>query len=357
MTSELNNIEIHLCSDDISIGSGILDYSNKLHHKYHQTNLANSSLFIEQDCQLHPAAKTGGRSGAQIQVQVTIEQEGVHHQAPLPSTGIEIEQQLPTPKISKDYDTDHGIDDIPGGHGLPAGGSSSEGLTTTGSHIQIPPVAHHFTFSLELVTFKSDLSKCRVQLKYRYPFFGSAKFERSGPPVQLNRKSEEIKFPEPFCQFSFACTSESLITQFHGTPLVLDLMAESDEEKPEVVAHAVLPLQKLIPFNQPRVIQDDLAVQTGNKLIGTLKVKYWLEDKGPIHQQIVLPPKTQPEVTNHHTGIQPPPQRQIEQTGSPTYDAKSAQFQAALELEMWKAEQEEEFEIKMKFKEKNTLLK
>ena len=94
---------------------------------------------------------------------------------------------------------------------------------------------------------------------------------------------------------------------------------------------------------------EDLAVQSANKLIGKLKVKYWIEDKGPIHQQIVLP------VNNRQS-----PDRQPiipDKAEMADKNNKPAQFQAALELELWKAQQEETFEKQLKQREKETLLK
>ena len=95
-----------------------------------------------------------------------------------------------------------------------------------------------------------------------------------------------------------------------------------------------------------------------SKLIGALDVKFWVENKGPIHQQIVVapppPPLIQPVQSQPHIerpATQGPAERDMEET------TKEKQFNAALELEMWKAEQEEQFNQQLKQREKATLLK
>ena len=113
-------------------------------------------------------------------------------------------------------------------------------------------VSNHFTFSLELLSLTSQITKCRVQFKYCYPFFGSSSPVFSGAPVPIQRKNEEIKFPEPFCQFSFACPSDQLETQFRTVPFVLDLLAKTDEQRDSIVGNCILPLQKLLPVGSTK---------------------------------------------------------------------------------------------------------
>ena len=118
---------------------------------------------------------------------------------PVPSPSA---SKLPTPKISTEdnqYDTDHGIDELP----------PSNGLTTTETHPRVPPVSNHFTFSLEIGPYVNQtLEKAKIQFKYAYPFFGSHAPVFSGPPVPVQRKNELIRFGEPFCQgfFNSSCS-------------------------------------------------------------------------------------------------------------------------------------------------------
>ena len=124
-------------------------------------------------------------------------------------------------------------------------------------------VSNHFTFSLELLSLTSQITKCRVQFKYCYPFFGSSSPVFSGAPVPIQRKNEEIKFPEPFCQFSFACPSDQLETQFRTVPFVLDLLAKTDEQRDSIVGNCILPLQKLLPVGNTKPKVSDLVTVYG----------------------------------------------------------------------------------------------
>ena len=63
----------------------------------------------------------------------------------------------------------------------------------------------------------------------------------------------------------------------------------------------------------------------------------------PPQQPVAPPPIERP--------LQQPAERDLEETN------KEKQFNAALELEMWKAEQEEQFQKELKQREKATLLK
>lgn len=364
LTSDLNYIEIHLCSEEFSLGTASVDYSISLNKQFHYHDFDHQPIIFETFYSLKPSGQTGGQPGAKVKISVAVRREHVTladiseqiTSPPVAAGPMVPTVGLPTPKVTNDYDTDHGIDDI-------QVETDDGGITTTETHMRVPPVSNHFTFSLELISLTSQITKCRVQFKYCYPFFGSSSPVFSGAPVLIQWKNEEIKFPEPFCQFSFACPSDQLETQFRTVPFVLDLLAKTDEQRDSIVGNCILPLQKLLPVGntKPKVINDEVAVLSANKLIGSLKIKYWIENKGPIHQQIVLPPNE--PVESPIREIRPPAIDNSPQNNHPCDTPcnrehnKREQFKAALELEMWKAEQEENFNSQLKQKEKDTLMR
>jgi len=119
---------------------------------------------------------------------------------------------------------DHGIEEV-----------ISE-QTTTETHLVVPPIANHFSMSIELLSLRlTNITKCGIYLKYCYPFFGSSKPIYSGPPVPINHKNQEIKFEEPFCQFDFACLKTALETQFRNIPLLIEIWTRSGNGK--ILAH------------------------------------------------------------------------------------------------------------------------
>ena len=96
-----------------------------------------------------------------------------------------------------------------------------------------------------------------------------------------------------------------------------------------------------------KIISESIAVALNNKLVGHLNVKFWLENKGPIKQQVIIPPKdTQKE--NAEQILQKQQQQQQE-------ELQKMQFKTALELELWKTQQEEQFMEQLKQKEKDLL--
>ena len=84
--------------------------------------------------------------------------------------------------------------------------------------------------------------------------------------------------------------------------------------------------------------------------VGQLTIKFWLENKGPIKQQIILPPQ-EPEVRI------PAPRmiHDIHEKEKEQMHQQKMKFKTALELELWKTQQEENFEEQLKIKEKDLL--
>ena len=208
--------------------------------------------------------------------------------------------------------------------------------------------------------FPDPCPKCSVYVRYHYPFFGSSKPIYSGAPVPLSQKNQEIKLPEPFCQFDFSCLAPDLENQCRSTPLILEVFTRSDDCADTCVGAAILPMEKLVPVSsKPKMLNEALAVfsQGGNKLIGQIKVKFWLENKGPIKQQVILPP--QPEQLQKQQFERQQQQQQIKEhqnmIGAQKKEMQEMQFKTALDLELWKSEQEEQFIKQLKIKEKDLL--
>lgn len=89
---------------------------------------------------------------------------------------------------------------------------------------------------------------------------------------------------------------------------------------------------------------------SSNKLVGQLHVKFWLENKGPIKQQVILPPKPAPsdQIKSDYDAA-------TKQMAAQQEQLQKMQFKTALELELWKTDQEEQFMGQLKQKEKDLL--
>ena len=117
LTSELNYIDIHLCSDDFSLGAALLDYSSQLNRAFHYHNFDNEPLVFHDTFEIKPSGATGGRSGAKVKCAVSVRRDHLPMtpaESPIKPVPSPAASKLPTPKIStEDYDTDHGIDELP----------------------------------------------------------------------------------------------------------------------------------------------------------------------------------------------------------------------------------------------------
>ena len=100
-------------------------------------------------------------------------------------------------------------------------------------------------------------------------------------------------------------------------------------------------------------MNETFAVASNNKLVGQLGVKFWLENKGPIKQQVIIPPAEKP---THDPKTEYEAQLRSEME-TQKQNLQKMQFKTALDLELWKTEQEEQFMQQLKQKERELLSK
>lgn len=233
-------------------------------------------------------------------------------------------------------------------------GNSSE--STTQHHIAIPPQAHHFTFSIDLRSIKDleSTTLLNVFLRYSYPFFGSAAPILTNPPVEI-RKGMEVLLPQSFCAFDFACTVQQLQDTFLRVPLLVEVWHRDKQlSKDVLLGISRLPINDIITAEKNRVAStsgpngwrqvysnrvDVLANDGGQQKLGEVCVVLSLEDWGPISAQLV----SQQESLDTYSKVEPVVQ--------PEQPRETAEYQAALEIEMWKESQEQMFENQLKQKE------
>ena len=90
-----------------------------------------------------------------------------------------------------------------------------------------------------------------------------------------------------------------------------------------------------------------------NRVVGDVDIKFWLENKGPIKQQIIIPPEDQSKQRENDI-------RRMEEKMNMSMDRKredleKLQYKTALDLQLWKDEQEEEFTKYLKQKEEEMI--
>ncbi|KAK3096594.1 hypothetical protein FSP39_001548 [Pinctada imbricata] len=244
----------------------------------------------------------------------------------------------------------------------------SESQSTTNTHLAIPIQAHHFTFSIDLRSIKDIQSTATlfVYLRYSYPFFGSAAPILTNPPVEI-RKGMEVLLPQSFCAFDFACSLQQLQETFLNMPLIVEVFHKDKQLSNNVLlGTAKLPLEQVMNAEKFRnvsnkgspgwrqTLSESVTVYSSeNKSrAGTISFVLGLDDWGPISsQQIVM----QQESSSNTQGLAEPftsskgkPSMSPKHTEAPR---ETAEYQAAVELEMWKESQERQFETQLKQKE------
>lgn len=238
--------------------------------------------------------------------------------------------------------------------------------TTTSTHLAIPPAAHHFTFSIDLRSIKDfhSTATLMVFLRYSYPFFGSAAPILTNPPVEI-RKGMEVILPQSFCAFDFACTIQQLQETFLRVPLVIEVWHRDKQLSQDVmIGTGELPLDRIVTTDKFKVssstgspgwrqtFHDRLGItasDSSHQKVGEVCFVLCLEDWGPITaQQIVVQQEAPPQPVIGSPARSPKVSRKVV---SPEQPRETAEYQAAVELEMWKESQEQMFENQLKQKE------
>ncbi|KAM7391037.1 hypothetical protein PAMP_021754 [Pampus punctatissimus] len=177
------------------------------------------------------------------------------------------------------------------------GGASS--VSVSAPKVSIPSSAHHYCFSLDLCSL-GNLSLTHLvaaTLRYSYQFFGSAAPIMTNPPVELQRNMV-ASLPQSYCAFEFAALPQQLQDTFL-----------SPSEKVAELSY-VATLEDLGLVKAREVIVSD---STQNK------------PAAPRPAPTSLPP-TPPGPT------------------APTAPRDTLEYRTALELELWKEEQEDLFD-------------
>lgn len=246
-----------------------------------------------------------------------------------------------------------------------AASQQAESLTTTATHSNLANnLVHHFRFSVNIRSVcKLDLPRtCNLFVRYSYPFFGS-----SAPvmtkPIEVKRNSEVI-LPRSLCVFNFACSSTSLTTTFCSTPLHLEVWHRDKETKDVLLGSADLSLSQVIQTDRERSKTNlngkmvEVVKQTCSghlpihsekqKVIAEVSVTVTLDDFGPSKDYNVMPPP-QPAKP-----LPPPPPSpaKVEVVKEPLPDPnrnlrETNEYKTAVELELWKSEEQERFQKRM----------
>uniref|UniRef100_A0A667WF86 Centrosomal protein 120 n=1 Tax=Myripristis murdjan TaxID=586833 RepID=A0A667WF86_9TELE len=227
--------------------------------------------------------------------------------------------------------------------------AAASSVSVSAPKVSIPASTHHFCFSLDLRSLGS-LSLTHpvaATLRYSYHFFGSAAPIMTNPPVELQRNMQ-VFLPQSYCAFHFAALPQQLQDTFHRVPLVVEMWHRDSNSRDQLVGTASIQLSDLLRADKTRSLgsagelgwrqthQDRIPVSA--KHTGVLEHLTWIyscygaeRPPGSGTWSVPCPP-----------GLQTP---------APTLD--TLEYRTALELELWKEEQEDLFDNQLRKKEQS----
>ncbi|KAM4746472.1 centrosomal protein of 120 kDa isoform 2-T2 [Anableps anableps] len=255
---------------------------------------------------------------------------------------------------------------------VPEGGASS--VSVSAPKVSIPSSAHHYCFSLDLRSLGKLGSPHPIAatLRYSYQFFGSSAPIMTSPPVELQRNME-ASLPQSFCAFDFAALPQQLQDTFLRVPLVVELWDRGSTSRDQLMGSASIQLHQLLSSERTRLgsagepswrqtHQDRIPVvhpERPTERVAELSYVATLDDFGFVKAKEVLVSDSSqnerpavPQSSSHPMAPKPPLHPTAPQgPAAPVATRDTLEYRAALELEMWKEEQEDLFDDQLRQKE------
>ncbi|CAL8104999.1 unnamed protein product [Calicophoron daubneyi] len=243
---------------------------------------------------------------------------------------------------------------------------------------EIEEPLRRFCFTIELRTLRNfhEFDHDRmVYARYVYPLFGS------GAPIMTRSiaisRHKEVILPEGFCAFEFAASRTELNERLSETPLVIEIFDRNEGSSvgDELIGYASVELAAVLrsPTNEsspsrlrtckysgiegvysslPKTDGTGLASGT-ERPVGEITYNLLLEDQGPYD----LPePESVETATAERKRIRPHSTPPIS-FGTSNYDdlRETPEYHAALEFELWRANEEAKFTAHLKQREQNIM--
>ncbi|XP_067429258.1 centrosomal protein of 120 kDa [Thunnus thynnus] len=248
------------------------------------------------------------------------------------------------------------------------GGASS--VSVSAPKVSIPSSAHHYCFSLDLRSLgKLSLTHpIAATLRYSYQFFGSAAPIMTNPPVELQR-NVEVSLPQSYCAFDFAALPQQLQDTFLRVPLVVEVW-HRDSSIDQLIGRASIQLSHMLSCERSRLQgstgeqswrqthQDRIPVvraQRPSEKVAELSYVATLEDLGLVKaREVIVSDSSQNEAAAPRPAPPSPPPAPPGPAApptAPTAPRDTLEYRTALELELWKEEQEDLFDDQLRKKE------
>ncbi|XP_078141380.1 centrosomal protein of 120 kDa [Centroberyx gerrardi] len=373
------SLQIHLCCGNHSLGSAEVSLSAL---SAGSVDLESEASTVEGAFVLQPPKCTKQKLPAlpadlqpTVGVAVTLRREELTPQAP-PASHTESEaeslQEDPPPSPPPAAESERPVPLQRQAEAAAEGGASS--VSVSGPKVSIPSSAHHFCFSLDLRSL-GNLSLTHpvaATLRYSYHFFGSAAPIMTNPPVELQRNME-VFLPQSYCAFDFAALPQQLQDTFLRVPLLVEVWHRDSSSRDQLIGTASIQLSHLLSAERSRFLgstgeqcwrqthQDRTAVRkthSPSEKVAELYYVTTLEDLGLVKaKEIIVSDSSQNErPAPKQKSSHPPAPRPAAPTPPPAPPGpapprETLEYRTALELELWKEEQEDLFDNQLKKKE------
>ncbi|KAL5109842.1 hypothetical protein TcWFU_001704 [Taenia crassiceps] len=224
-----------------------------------------------------------------------------------------------------------------------------------------------FCYTIELKTIRAccepSPSKIYVYAKYVYPLFGTTNPIMTLPPVQFS-VDEEKHFSQGYCTFEVAADFSEFKSRLLEEPLNVEILGRCSDGSSDLessLGWAVIPLGDIFPEpviemsnSQRRFMTGVADVKLDGKTMAHIKYSLILDDFG------VYNSSTTAEITslNQVEGVNTDASKVApdDATKLPADIRQTPEYRAALELELWKAKEEERFKNDLKLREQKLLI-
>eukprot|EP00112_Aurelia_sp_Birch-Aquarium-sp1_P009678 Seg2106.2 transcript_id=Seg2106.2/GoldUCD/mRNA.D3Y31 product="Centrosomal protein of 120 kDa" protein_id=Seg2106.2/GoldUCD/D3Y31 len=242
------------------------------------------------------------------------------------------------------------------------------------------PRMNHYCYSIDLRSVNNLEIDHPINCfcRYSYPFFGSSAPILTSPAVEV-RRNTEVLLPRSFCAFDFATTPSLIQQTLSRIPLMIEIWHRDAHRKDalfgvcQIDLSCVFSAEKIVVQGEKyrqihSQVANILSPSSSKKVIGLLHVVLGLENFGEVAEQHTLTAigttqsllsattteNTTSESSDIHAHAQPmQQQQQIQQQQQPQQRQQQPQqqgppreqpeYKAAIELELWKEQQEQAF--------------
>ncbi|KAE8291779.1 Centrosomal protein of 120 kDa [Larimichthys crocea] len=260
----------------------------------------------------------------------------------------------------------------------PTAEGAASSVSVSAPKVSIPSSAHHYCFSLDLRSLGS-LSLTHpiaAMLRYSYQFFGSPAPIMTNPPVEVQRNME-VSLPQSYCAFDFAALPQQLQDTFLRVPLVVEVWHRDSTSRDQLIGRASIQLSHLLSSERSRLLastgeqswrqthQDRIPVvktHRPSEKVAELSYVATLEDLGLVKAREVIvsessqtEPAVPKQLPSHPAAPRPAASSLTCGTSlgptAPAAPRDTLEYRTALELELWKEEQEDLFDDQLRKKE------